>query len=59
MATQYRSLFTSPSVLKQEVMSAREYNDEKNVRHDVTWYFTSGSMGQGWSLDADFESTPI
>ena len=57
VATQYRSLFTSPSVLKQEVMWAREYNDEKNVRHDVTWYFTSGSMGQGWSLDADFVYT--
>lgn len=57
VATQYRSLFTSPSVLDQEVMWAREYNDEKNVRHDVTWYFTSGSMGQGWSLDADFVYT--
>ena len=57
VSTQYRSLFTSPSVLKQEVMWAREYNDEKNVRHDVTWYFTSGSMGQGWSLDADFVYT--
>ncbi len=57
VSTQYRSLFTSADVQKQEVMWAREYSAEKNVTHDVTWYFTSGSMGPGWSLDADFVYT--
>ena len=57
VASQYRSLFTTESVLSQEIIWAREYNDALNVRHNITWYYTSGSMGQGWSLDADFVYT--
>ena len=55
--SQYRSLFTSDEVKKQEVIWAREYSKEKNIMHNITWYYTSGSMGQGWSLDADFVYT--
>lgn len=57
VASQYRSLFTTEAVQTQEVIWAREYNDALNVRHDITWYYTSGSMGDGWSLDADFVYT--
>lgn len=52
--TVYRSLFINESINHQEVLWAREYNDGLNVWHNVTWYFCSGSMGQGWSLDSDF-----
>lgn len=55
--SQYRSLFTSDEVKTQEVIWAREYSKEKNIMHNITWYYTSGSMGQGWSLDADFVYT--
>ena len=50
----YRSLFINEAINHQEVLWAREYNDGLNVWHNVTWYFCSGSMGQGWSLDSDF-----
>lgn len=50
----YRSLFINETVNHQEVLWAREYSDGLNIWHTVTWYFCSGSMGQGWSLDSDF-----
>ncbi len=55
--TQYRQLFTSEKVDHTEVIWAREMNSSLSVFHDLTWYFTSGSMGDRWSLDGDFVNT--
>ncbi len=57
VTTQYRSLFTSATLQAQEVIWGREYDAAKNVTHGLTWDFTSGSAGEGWSLDADFAYT--
>jgi len=51
--TQYRAIFTSEAINYKEVIWANEYNAALSRTHDLTWYYTSGSMGSRWSGDQD------
>ncbi len=55
--TQYRKLFTSEAVDYTEIIWAREFSSSRNVYHDLTWRFASGTYGNRWCLDQDFVQT--
>ncbi len=55
--TQYRKLFTQEAVDHTETIWALERNTGLTTFHSLTWYYTSGSMGERWSLDQDFVKT--
>lgn len=57
VATQYRNLFTQEAVDHTETIWAREMSTAMTTFHSLTWYYTSGSMGERWSLDQDFVKT--
>lgn len=49
----YTSLFLSPNLQKDEVIWGRSYNGELNVRHSLTRYFHSSTLGQQYSGTKD------
>ena len=57
VATQYRELFTTEKLNRQEVIWGREMSEALTTFHDLTWRYTSGSYGERWSLDQDFVQT--
>lgn len=49
----YSSLFLSSKIQKDEVIWGRSYSGELNVRHGLTRYFHSSTMGQQYSGTKD------
>ncbi len=45
----YPSLFISSTLQKNEIIWARSYSGDLNVRHELTRYFHSSTMGQQYS----------
>lgn len=56
VATRYRSLFISESVLTQEVIWARVYSSSLNATHILNTYFTNQQYGS-YSLTKQFVNT--
>ncbi len=54
IATDYRGIFTKEAPSYTEGIWFHQYNTAAAHTHDLTWYFTSGSMGSKWSGDQDF-----
>ena len=47
--TQYRSLFISEQLNRQEIIWGREYSSSLGVYHEATWVFTSPTQSR-WSM---------
>lgn len=52
--TAYRELFTSESVITQEVIWANTFNTSLARLHAATWDYTSATRGNRWSFTKDF-----
>ena len=53
ITTDYRALFTKEALSYTENIWYHQYSTAAAHTHDLTWYFTSGSMGSKWSGDQD------
>ncbi len=49
LVSDYSSLFTSSTLQKNEIIWARSYSGELDVRHSLTRYFHSSTLGQQYS----------
>ena len=57
IVTNYRGLFTTQALNFTENIWYHQYSTAAFHTHDLTWYFTSGSMGSKWSGDHEFIQT--
>lgn len=53
LISNYSSLFLSPTIQKNEVIWGRSYSGELGVRHSLTRYFHSSTLGQQYSGTKD------
>lgn len=49
LSKNYADLFLSPTLKKEEVIWGRTYSEELGVRHNLTRYFNSSTLGQQYS----------